>query len=102
MLSLSCMCTGKGSTESILHMYPSLADYLSFEIHLKTKKCIRQIMTWSLKPSLDVLTLANDLSYCSQTVGQVWQAAVGVVSGVGVFLVGLTAFCLCRSTSKYF
>ncbi|XP_031681385.1 mucin-5AC isoform X4 [Oncorhynchus kisutch] len=32
--------------------------------------------------------------------GQVWQAAVAVVSGVGVFLVGLTAFCLCRSTKK--
>ncbi|XP_042180606.1 uncharacterized protein LOC112254881 isoform X8 [Oncorhynchus tshawytscha] len=32
--------------------------------------------------------------------GQVWQAALAVVSGVGVFLVGLTAFCLCRSTKK--
>ena len=82
-------------------MYPSLADYLSFKIHMKTNKWIRQIMMWSLKPSLDVLTLGNNLSYCSQTAGQVWQAAVAVVSGVGVFLVGLTAFCLCRSTSKY-
>ncbi|XP_029544005.1 mucin-2-like [Oncorhynchus nerka] len=32
--------------------------------------------------------------------GQVWQAAVAVVSGVSVFLVGLTAVCLCRSTKK--
>ncbi|XP_036804096.1 uncharacterized protein LOC118940041 [Oncorhynchus mykiss] len=33
-------------------------------------------------------------------VGQLWQAAVGVASGVGVFLVGLTAVCLCRRTKK--
>ncbi|XP_064815531.1 uncharacterized protein LOC135531416 [Oncorhynchus masou masou] len=32
--------------------------------------------------------------------GQVWQAAVGVASGVGVLLVGLTAVCLCRGTKK--
>nr|XP_046168882.1 uncharacterized protein LOC124004144 [Oncorhynchus gorbuscha] len=32
--------------------------------------------------------------------GQLWQAAVGVASGVGVFLVGLTAVCLCRRTKK--
>ncbi|XP_031690251.1 mucin-2-like isoform X3 [Oncorhynchus kisutch] len=32
--------------------------------------------------------------------GQLWQAAVGVASGVGVFLVGLTAVCLCRKTKK--
>ncbi|XP_064857772.1 mucin-2-like isoform X3 [Oncorhynchus nerka] len=32
--------------------------------------------------------------------GQLWQAAVGVASGVGVFLVGLTAVCLCRRTNK--
>ncbi|XP_071201083.1 uncharacterized protein [Salvelinus alpinus] len=33
-------------------------------------------------------------------VGQLWQAAVSVASGVGVFLVGLTAVCLCRRTKK--
>ncbi|XP_042155484.1 mucin-3A isoform X8 [Oncorhynchus tshawytscha] len=32
--------------------------------------------------------------------GQLWQAAVGVASGMGVFLVGLTAVCLCRRTKK--
>ncbi|XP_055756775.1 mucin-2-like [Salvelinus fontinalis] len=34
-------------------------------------------------------------------VGQIWQAAVSVASGVGVLLVGLTAVCLCRRTSEY-
>ncbi|KAL0978045.1 hypothetical protein UPYG_G00165210 [Umbra pygmaea] len=29
-----------------------------------------------------------------------WQAAVGVASGLGVFLVGLTAFCLRRKTNE--
>ncbi|KAL0978044.1 hypothetical protein UPYG_G00165200 [Umbra pygmaea] len=29
-----------------------------------------------------------------------WPAGVGVASGVGVFLVGLTAFCLCKKTKK--
>ncbi|XP_041743115.2 uncharacterized protein LOC121574642 [Coregonus clupeaformis] len=33
---------------------------------------------------------------------QLWQAAVGMASGVGVFLMGLTAVCLCRRTSEYF
>ncbi|XP_052383157.1 uncharacterized protein LOC118372821 isoform X7 [Oncorhynchus keta] len=33
-------------------------------------------------------------------VGQLWQAALGVASGVGVFLVGLTAVCFCRRTKK--
>ncbi|KAM9534632.1 uncharacterized protein ACWYII_039506 [Salvelinus alpinus] len=33
-------------------------------------------------------------------VGQLWQAAVSVASGVGVLLVGLTAVCLCRRTKK--
>ncbi|XP_042161204.1 uncharacterized protein LOC121840668 [Oncorhynchus tshawytscha] len=33
-------------------------------------------------------------------VGQLWQAAVSVASGVGVFLVVLTAVCLCRRTKK--
>ncbi|XP_064857784.1 mucin-2-like isoform X4 [Oncorhynchus nerka] len=32
--------------------------------------------------------------------GQLWQAAVGVASGVGVLLVGLTAVCLCRRSKK--
>ncbi|XP_042168370.1 uncharacterized protein LOC112238169 isoform X1 [Oncorhynchus tshawytscha] len=32
--------------------------------------------------------------------GQLWQAAVRVASGVGVFLVVLTAVCLCRRTKK--
>ncbi|CAB1354139.1 unnamed protein product [Coregonus sp. 'balchen'] len=30
---------------------------------------------------------------------QLWQAAVGMASGVGVFLMGLTAVCLCRRTN---
>ncbi|XP_055767425.1 uncharacterized protein LOC129842792 [Salvelinus fontinalis] len=33
-------------------------------------------------------------------VGQIWQAAVSVASGVGVLLVGLTAVCLCRRIKK--
>ncbi|XP_042155571.1 mucin-3A isoform X3 [Oncorhynchus tshawytscha] len=32
---------------------------------------------------------------------QLWQAAVGVASGVGVFLMGLTAVCLCWRTKKH-
>ncbi|XP_042155521.1 mucin-5AC-like isoform X3 [Oncorhynchus tshawytscha] len=31
---------------------------------------------------------------------QLWQAAVCMASGVGVFLMGLTAVCLCRRTKK--
>ncbi|XP_071192460.1 uncharacterized protein [Salvelinus alpinus] len=45
-------------------------------------------------------TLTTDTTLSPTEAGQVWQGAVGVVSGVGVFLVGLTAFCLCRSTKK--
>ncbi|XP_045547445.1 uncharacterized protein isoform X31 [Salmo salar] len=35
------------------------------------------------------------------TTVQLWQAVVGVASGVGVFLMGLTAVCLCRRTKKH-
>ncbi|XP_035616409.1 uncharacterized protein LOC118374142 isoform X2 [Oncorhynchus keta] len=45
-------------------------------------------------------TLTTDTTLSPTEAGQVWQAAVAVVSGVCVFLVGLTAFCLCRSTKK--
>ncbi|XP_024283596.1 uncharacterized protein LOC112254881 isoform X3 [Oncorhynchus tshawytscha] len=45
-------------------------------------------------------TLTTDTTLSPTEAGQVWQAALAVVSGVGVFLVGLTAFCLCRSTKK--
>ncbi|XP_071239839.1 uncharacterized protein [Salvelinus alpinus] len=37
-----------------------------------------------------------------QTAVQLWQIAVGVASGVAVFLMGLTAVYLCRRTSEYF
>ncbi|XP_071239309.1 uncharacterized protein [Salvelinus alpinus] len=33
-------------------------------------------------------------------VGRLWQAAVGMASGVAVFLVVLRAVCLCRRTKK--
>ncbi|KAM9535903.1 uncharacterized protein ACWYII_040155 isoform 3-T3 [Salvelinus alpinus] len=40
------------------------------------------------------------MSSCHQTAVQLWQTAVGLASGVGVFLMGLTAVCLCRTTKK--
>ncbi|KAM9535907.1 uncharacterized protein ACWYII_040159 [Salvelinus alpinus] len=43
--------------------------------------------------------LSNPVSVTVQAV-QLWQAAVGMSSGVGVFLMGLTAVCLYRRTKK--
>ncbi|XP_031681386.1 uncharacterized protein LOC109891343 isoform X5 [Oncorhynchus kisutch] len=57
-------------------------------------------LTSPLTSSTAVTTTSGKGSTESILSGQVWQAAVAVVSGVGVFLVGLTAFCLCRSTKK--
>ncbi|XP_035635347.1 uncharacterized protein LOC118389559 [Oncorhynchus keta] len=36
----------------------------------------------------------------TETAVQFWQGAVGVASGVALFLMGLTAVCLCRGTRK--
>ncbi|XP_045078925.1 uncharacterized protein LOC121574649 isoform X5 [Coregonus clupeaformis] len=44
-------------------------------------------------------SLTPDITVRPTTV-QLWQAAVGMASGVGVFLMGLTAVCLCRRTKK--
>ncbi|XP_045547441.1 uncharacterized protein isoform X27 [Salmo salar] len=47
------------------------------------------------------LTLTPDITVRPTTTVQLWQAVVGVASGVGVFLMGLTAVCLCRRTKKH-
>ncbi|KAM9536104.1 uncharacterized protein ACWYII_040244 isoform 2-T3 [Salvelinus alpinus] len=51
--------------------------------------------TTSLTSPLTPSTAVNATS-----VVQLWQAAVGLASGVGVFLMGLTAVSLCRRTKK--
>ncbi|KAM9534637.1 uncharacterized protein ACWYII_039517 [Salvelinus alpinus] len=44
----------------------------------------------------------SDLYNFTESAVQIQQAVVGVASGVGLFLMGLTAVCLCKRTSEYF
>ncbi|KAM9535914.1 uncharacterized protein ACWYII_040165 isoform 1-T3 [Salvelinus alpinus] len=46
------------------------------------------------------LTLTTDTPKSPTETVQLWQTAVGMSSGVGVFLMGLTAVCLYRRTKK--
>ncbi|XP_045078921.1 uncharacterized protein LOC121574649 isoform X2 [Coregonus clupeaformis] len=58
-----------------------------------------QSSTESVLGSTVTSSLTPDITVRPTTV-QLWQAAVGMASGVGVFLMGLTAVCLCRRTKK--
>ncbi|XP_029631956.1 nuclear pore complex protein DDB_G0274915 isoform X2 [Salmo trutta] len=90
---------GQSSTESVLAGL-TVTSTLTPDITVRPTR--GQSSTDSVvADSTAPLTLAPDITVRPTTTVQLWQAVVGVASGVGVFLMGLTAVCLCRRTKKH-
>ncbi|XP_045547440.1 mucin-6-like isoform X26 [Salmo salar] len=89
---------GQSSTESVLGL--TVTSTLTPDITVRPTR--GQSSTDSVvADSTAPLTLTPDITVRPTTTVQLWQAVVGVASGVGVFLMGLTAVCLCRRTKKH-
>ncbi|XP_045547416.1 mucin-12-like isoform X2 [Salmo salar] len=89
---------GQSSTESVLAGL-TVTSTLTPDITVRPTR--GQSSTDSVVDSTAPLTLTPDITVRPTTTVQLWQAVVGVASGVGVFLMGLTAVCLCRRTKKH-
>ncbi|XP_045547436.1 mucin-6-like isoform X22 [Salmo salar] len=90
---------GQSSTESVLAGL-TVTSTLTPDITVRPTR--GQSSTDSVvADSTAPLTLTPDITVRPTTTVQLWQAVVGVASGVGVFLMGLTAVCLCRRTKKH-
>ncbi|XP_045547438.1 mucin-6-like isoform X24 [Salmo salar] len=90
--------SGQSSTESVLGL--TVTSTLTPDITVRPTR--GQSSTDSVvADSTAPLTLTPDITVRPTTTVQLWQAVVGVASGVGVFLMGLTAVCLCRRTKKH-
>eukprot|EP00063_Salmo_salar_P012632 XP_013987467.1 PREDICTED: uncharacterized protein LOC106565164 isoform X8 [Salmo salar] len=90
--------SGQSSTESVLAGL-TVTSTLTPDITVRPTR--GQSSTDNVVDSTVTSSLTADITVRPTTTVQLWQAVVGVASGVGVFLMGLTAVCFCRRTKKH-
>ncbi|XP_064815532.1 mucin-2-like [Oncorhynchus masou masou] len=93
---------GQSSTESVL--VSTVTSTLTPDITVRPTSLTSPLApSTAVNPTSDLTvnpTLTTDTPTSPTEKVQLWQTAVGMASGVGVFLMGLTAVYLCRRTKK--